>query len=87
MKIALRPKQPRNGADNVVAASSREFANLIRRLETEGHFKQIEGSFTIFRDQNGPLVMELSGRSGSLKSQSCCPLKICRVLAMSTSPI
>ncbi|UCE09483.1 MAG: hypothetical protein JSW61_11000 [Candidatus Thorarchaeota archaeon] len=87
MKIALRPKQPRNGANNVVAASSREFANLIRQLETRGHFNQIEGSFAIFRNENGPVVIELNSKWGVLEPHSCYPLKLSRVLATSTSPI
>ncbi len=58
MKITLRPKSPRF-AVNVTEATSREFADLLRKLQEKDDSEKIEGRFTIYKTDILSSVIEL----------------------------
>ncbi|MCK4565701.1 MAG: hypothetical protein KAU48_00180 [Candidatus Thorarchaeota archaeon] len=59
MKIRLRPEHPRIVANNVTKATSREFADLIRVLETADKPEKAEGHFKLYRKNKGSVYLEL----------------------------
>lgn len=60
MKITLHTKNPHFEANNITEASSKEFADLIRKLEAKSDSEKVEGHFSLYRVSQGSAVLELS---------------------------